>query len=213
MQSELVLLTKADATLPADGAILVTHRDVLMNGPLARGARWVVNDGSGAKVEITVEDLGSAIERWIPKTPADRDLVIRDEAGTLVATLHQTAAPSKGQLAAPKVRSFTSTTRLDANVGGGEGVAGASTKLELVQDPPTGTRFLAIAITNGADSYAQSALVPTAAKRKFEATTYAHKSCARGGPTPVFIGQHVALSWIDELGRRSTSTKVTVQKQ
>ena len=212
MRSELTLVTAADATLPADGAILVARHDAPVRGNLREGdEHWTIKDGDGHDVTFTVEDLGSSIERWVPKGAADRDLVILDEAGKQIALLHQTKA-SSARLAAPQPRSLTSTTSMDDAQKMPSGVPGGTTKLELSADPPADARFLAIAIT-GRAARVHSAVVPTANQRTFEATYYAHKSCMRGGPAPIFIGERVGLTWIDGLGRRSAVAQVTATKQ
>ncbi len=213
MRSVMVLLTAPDATLPADGAILVTRHDVPANTRAGgdHDVRWVVKDGAGADVKLTVEALGSGIERWIPADPADRDLLIRDDAGTLIATLHQTAAASKTHLAAPKASRFDST--LGRNGALREGVPGGAATLVLGQDPPTGARFLAVAISTGSETMPHSASALPAARRTFDFSTYAHKSCAGGGSAPIFIGQHIAMTWVDDLGRRSDRATVTVRRR
>ena len=212
MRSELTLVTAADATLPADGAILVTRHDAPIRGSSSDGdEHWTINDGDGHDVTFTVEDLGSSVERWVPKGAADRDLVIVDEAGKEIAKLHQTKA-SSGKLAAPKPRSLTSTTSMDDARRMPSGVPGGTTKLELAADPPAEARFLAIAITGHA-ARVHSSVVPTAAQRIFKFTSYSHKSCMRGGPAPIFIGERVGLTWIDGLGRRSAVAQVTATKQ
>lgn len=210
-RSELILLTAATATLPPDGAILVTHRQVaIQNHTEATSTAWTVRDAAGRKIKLTVEDLGSGVERWIPASPATRTLVILDETGKRIATLHQTKANSTEPLSAPTARSISSSVSLDqARVF--PGVIGGTTVVELSKDPPAHGRFLAIAIT-GASGYVHSAMeLRSASQRTFQATSYARKSCASSrGPGPLFIGQHVGLRWIDELGRVSPTTQVTV---
>lgn len=213
MRSELVLVTAAQATIPADGAILVMRREVPARDGRAFDSdeHWQLKDGSGHEVAFTIEDLGSSVERWIPRGAADRDLVIIDEAGKKVAELHQTKASSSG-LAAPKTRSLMTTTSRDDARAMSMGVPGGSMKLELAGDPPADARYLTIAIT-GSGARAHSAIAPAASQREFTSTSYPHKSCARGGPGPIFIGERVALTWVDALGRRSTPANVTATKQ
>jgi hypothetical protein len=213
MRSELVLLTAPDATLPADGAILVSRREVEVRdrAEADEDEKWKVKDGQGHDVALTNEDLGSAIERWVPTSAADRDLVIFDHAGKKIATLHQTKARS-GHLAAPQPKSLTSDASLSDQHSIPMGVPGGSMSLELGDDPPADARFLTIAIT-GTGARVHSAFKLTGQQRKFEATAYAHKSCSRGGPAPIFIGEHVALTWVDSLGRRSAVAAATVAKQ
>lgn len=212
MRSELVLLTAPDATIPGDGAILVTRREVQATGPNGEhDARWTVKDGGGHEVALTVEILGSGVERWQPKTAADRDLVIADEAGKQIAKLHQTRAKS-GPLAAPRAKSLKSTLTMDDVRKMQSGVPGGGTTLELDQDPPTDVRLLTIAVT-GTGAYAHSAVQPTAGKRAFEWTSYSHKSCARGGIESLIVGQQIAITWIDGLGRRSPATALTVGRR
>jgi hypothetical protein len=211
MRSVLTLVTAPGATLPADGAILVSRREVSSRGQDEADEHWKLRDGNGRAVGFKVEDLGSSVERWVPATAADRDLVILDEAGKQIATLHQTKAKS-ASLAAPKALALTSTTSLaDANTMQ-MGVPGGTTTLELGTDPPADARFLTIEIT-GSGARVHSSIAPTGQQRKFVATSYAHKSCARGGPEPIFIGEHVAVSWVDSLGRRSAAAQITATKQ
>lgn len=213
MRSELALLTPADATLPGDGAILVVRREVPARNRDAadRDAQWKLEDGNGHEIAFTVEDLGSSVERWVPSSAADRELVLRDEAGKRVATLHQTKATS-GRLAAPRPKSLTSTVSLAEARTMTMGVPGGTMKLELSADAPADTRFLTIAIS-GSGARAHSAITPAEHQRAFEATSYAHKSCARGGPGPIFAGERVALTWVDQLGRRSPAAQLTATKQ
>jgi hypothetical protein len=209
MRNELVLLTAPDATVPGDGAILVTRRAVASGGRDGdHDARWTVKDAAGHDVALTVEILGSGVECWQPKIAADRDLVISDEAGMAIATLHQTKAKS-GTVTAPRAKSVKSTTRMEDLRRMMSGVPGGTTTLELAQDPPTDARFLTIAVT-GSGAFAHSAIEPTAAKRTFEWTTYSHKSCAPAGIESLVVGQHIAITWIDGLGRRSSATPLTV---
>lgn len=217
MRSELVLLTAKDATLPADGAILVSHRNVPADGGVGIGdgigdaSQWTVTDGSGASVKLRVEDLGSGIERWVPASAADRELVILDAAHKQVATLHQTKARRAERLPAPVVRSLRSTTTVD-QLRSFRGIAGGTSQLVLSSDPPTSPGYLVVGIA-GATPYAHAAIAPASAtQRTFEETTYARKSCAPGGPGPLLVGQRVRLSWVDELGRRSSTTEVTVSR-
>jgi hypothetical protein len=207
----LTLVTAPGATLPADGAILVSRREVTAKGDHESDEHWKLRDGAGHEVVFKVEDLGSSVERWIPTTAADRDLVIFDEAGKQVATLHQTKA-SASRLAAPKALSLESTTSLADARAMQMGVPGGTTTLELGTDPPADARFLTIAIT-GSGARVHSSIAPTAQQRTFVATSYAHKSCSRGGPEPIFIGEHVAVSWVDRLGRRSAAAQITATKQ
>src|SRR3569623_212193 len=112
MRSELTLVTAADATLPADGAILVARHDAPVRGGLRDGdEHWTIKDGNGHDVTFTVEDLGSSIERWVPKGAADRDLVIVDEAGKQIAKLHLPMARAASP-AWPEPRPLPSTTSL-----------------------------------------------------------------------------------------------------
>ncbi|MEP6864071.1 MAG: hypothetical protein ABJE66_25810 [Deltaproteobacteria bacterium] len=211
MRSVLQLVTAPNATLPGDGAILVTRHEVAAKGVHDGDEHWKLRDAAGHDVVFEVEDLGSSLERWIPATSADRDLVIVDEAGKKIATLHQTKVKSPGP-AAPRALSLTSTASLaDASVMQ-MGVPGGTTTLELAADPPADARFLTIEIT-GSGARVHSSIAPTAQQRKFVATSYAHKSCARGGPGAIFIGEHVAVRWVDSLGRRSSAAQITATKQ
>lgn len=203
---QLVLLTAAGATLPADGAILVTRRE--LPGETDDEDAWTVEDGTGKRVEITAEDLGSDLERWVPASPADRDLVIRNAKHAVVATLHQTSQ-HPAALAAPSVRGMrSSVVPKDLHMPQG-GVPDASTKLELGKDLPASARYVTIAIA-GTGAHAHSAVA--AGARTFEATTYAHKSCADVGPGPIAVGQRVSITWVDDLGRRSPATTAAVAK-
>jgi len=212
MRSELTLVTAADATLPADGAILVTRHETPSRGRNAdTDEHWKLQDGDGHDVEFVVEDLGSSVERWVPKGAADRDLVILDEAGKQIAKLHQTKA-SSAKLAGPRPGSLTSTTGMDDARKMPSGVPGGTNQLELAGDPPAGAVYLTLAIT-GRAARVHSAIAPAAKQRKFEETYYAHKSCMGGGSAPIFIGEHVGLTWVDALGRRSAVAQVTATKQ
>jgi hypothetical protein len=163
-------------------------------------------------VKITVEDIGSSVERWVPASTADRDLVITDESGKRIATLHQSKTRSTTTIAAPTVRSFKSTANLD-EAKKFPGVMGGATTLELANDPPASVRFLSISIA-AETSYVHSSVVATSFKKRIlQTATYSRKSCAHGGPGPVFIGQHVELRWVDELGRRSAPGAATISKQ
>lgn len=210
MRSTLELVTAPGATLPADGAILVSRHEVVAKDDKP-DEQWKVRDGNGHDVPFTAEDLGSSVERWVPTTAVDRDLLIINEAGKTIATLHQTKAKS-GRVAAPQATSLTATTSLADAYTMRMGVPGSTMTLVLGSDPPADARFLAIAIT-GSGARVQSAVEPTAHQRKFESTTYTHKSCSRGGPVPLYSGEHVALTWIDTLGRRSAATQITATKQ
>jgi hypothetical protein len=211
-RSELVLLTATDATLPGDGAILVTRRDVKAESRFEPDVRWTVKDAAGHVVALQIEDLGSGIERWHPTSPADRELVIRDPAGKLVAKLHQTRAKAKSAaLDAPRAKRLESTTTIDDVRKFTDGVPGSATSLELAQDAPADAKYLVIAVT-GTGAYAHSALAPKPSQHTFEWSTYAHKNCMHVGPAPILVGQQVALTWIDSLGRRSPATEVTVEK-
>src|ERR1700753_3922436 len=82
MRSVLELVTAPGATLPANGAILVTRTEVPDrggNGP-DRDDAWTLQDGAGHDVDFTVEELCSSVERWVPQGAEDRDLVILDRA-------------------------------------------------------------------------------------------------------------------------------------
>lgn len=204
MRSKLSLVTAPDATLPADGAILVTRLEVQGNV----NDVLTVEDGAGKPVALTVEDMGSGVERWVP-VAGTRDLVLRDQKHAVVATLHQTKQAAAA-LAAPSVRSFRSTL-VPAEGRNFPGVPGGTTKLELGKDAPAGARFLVIAVS-GSGARAHSAIAPTANQRTFESTTYAHKGCAGGGPGPIAVGEHVSISWLDDLGRRSAATTTTTTK-
>ncbi|CAN5251223.1 hypothetical protein BH11MYX1_BH11MYX1_43740 [soil metagenome] len=210
MRSELVLVTAPDAVIPADGALLVGRREVEPDGKQG-DAHWTVKDASDHVVAIVVEDLGSDLERWQLGSVADRDLRILDEAGTLIAKVHQSAHRGPGTLASPAPSRFTSTLRRDARAPT-YGVPGSTTKLVLGRASPTGAQYLTIAVV-GTGGHAHSSLVPTANQRTFETTTSAGKSCAFTGPGPLAVGQRVALTWVDVLGRRSAATEVTISKQ
>jgi len=211
MRNELSLVTAADTTIPGDGAILVTRHEVPTrgrDGDADFDERWTVKDGEGHDVALTVEILGGGVERWQPKVPADRDLVILDEAGKEIAKLHQTKAKSRA-LAAPRAKSAKSTTLMEDRRKMMSGVPGGTTTVELGQDPPADARFLAIAVT-GSGAFAHSALAPTPGSRTLEWTTHTHKTCAGGGVESLVVGQHIALAWIDGLGRRSAPAALTV---
>jgi hypothetical protein len=207
----LALVTAPDATLPADGAILVSRREVPAKDRGENDEHWKVHDSRGRDIGFEVEDLGSSVERWVLTTSADRDLVILDEAGKQIATLHQTKTKSPS-VGAPNAISLTSTTSLDDARTMQMGVPGSAMALVLGTDPPADARFLTIAIT-GSGARVHSAIAPKPDQRKFEATAYAHKSCSRGGVEPLFSGEHVTLTWIDSLGRRSAATQITATKQ
>lgn len=211
-RSELALLTAPDTTLPADGAILVSRHEVIATGPRGdRDEQWKVKDGEGREVALVVESLGSGIERWQPKNAAERDLVISREDGTQVAKLRQSVAKS-AVLAAPKAKSVRSTIDLDEIRKASSGPPGGATTLELTQDPPAEAKLLVVAVT-GNGAYAHSATAPIAGKRTFEWVSYAQKRCAGGWIESLVVGQHIAITWIDELGRRSAATSLTVTKQ
>jgi hypothetical protein len=213
MRSVLSLVTAPDATLPADGAILVSRHEVYARGQEreVRDEHWKLHDKNGHDVAFTVEDLGSSVERWVITRAADRDLVVLDEAGKKIATLHQTTAKSPS-VAAPNPTSLTATTSLAEAHATQMGVAGSAMTLVLGGDPPADARFLTIAIT-GSGARVHSAIAPKPNQRTFESTAYAHKSCSRGGVEPLFSGERVALTWIDSLGRRSAATQITATKQ
>jgi len=211
MRSVLSLVTAPGATLPADGAILVSRHEVYAKGADDHDEHWKVHDLDGRDVAFTVEDLGSSVERWVITKAADRDLVILDEAGKRIATLHQDKAKSPS-VAAPNPASLTATTSLAEARAMQMGVAGSAMTLVLGGDPPTGARFLTIAIT-GSGARAHSAIAPKPNQRTFESTAYAHKSCSRSGVEPLFSGEKVELTWVDDLGRRSAATQITATKQ
>ena len=213
MRSELTLVTAADATLPADGAILVTRQETPTRDRNADDGdeQWTLQDGDGHAVEFEVEDLGSSVERWVPKGAADRDLVIVDATGKQIAKLHQTKG-SSAKLARPRPASLTSTTSMNDARKMPSGVPGGINTLELAGDPPTGAVYLTLAIT-GTAARVHSAIAPAAKQRKFEETYYPHKSCTGGGSAPIFVGEHVGLTWVDALGRRSAVAQVTATKQ
>jgi hypothetical protein len=210
MRSVLALVTAADATIPAEGAILVSRREVYAKGDNEADEHWKVHDSAGREIAFTIEDLGSSVERWVLTTTKDRDLLIVDETGKQIAKLHQTKAKSPS-VAAPNAASLTATTSLAEARAMQMGVAGSAMTLVLGGDPPPDARFLTIAIT-GSGARAHSAIEPKPHQRTFEATAYAHKSCSRGGVEPLFSGERVALTWIDSLGRRSAATQITAAK-
>ena len=210
MRSVLELVTAPNATLPADGAILVTRSEAPAREN-ERDEQWKLQDGNGHDVPFRAELLGGSAERWVPTTTADRDLVIVGTAGKKIATVHQTKTKSPA-LAAPKAVSLTSTTSLADAHAMRMGVPGSAVALVLASDPPADARFLTIAITGDAPRV-HSVFEAKPNQRKFEITTYAHKSCASGGPEPLFAGEHVALTWVDSLGRRSAATQITATKQ
>jgi len=212
MRSELTLVTAADATLPADGAILVTRREVpVRNATRDTDEHWTLQDGDGHDVAYAIEDLGSSVERWVPQGAADRDLVILGEDGNQIARIHQSKTSSP-KLARPRPSSLSSTTSMADARKIPSGVPGGTTTLELSVDPPADARYLTIAIT-GSGARVHSAVAPTDKQRKFETTTYAHKSCMRGGPGPILIGDHIGLTWVDALGRRSAVAQITATKR
>lgn len=206
----LALLTSPGSILPGNGALIVLRRQV-------EGSRgddddiadehWIVKDGDGHEVAITTEDLGSGLERWRPTTIANRDLVIFDQTGKQIAKVQQIVGKAVGPSApkAKRVRSTLARTRpvpMDA-------VPGGKTSLELDQDPPADAIALTIAIT-GSGGFAHSSYQPTAKQRTFEWATFTRKACAGGGIEPLLIGEHIAITWVDKLGRRSPQTALTV---
>lgn len=211
MRSKLVLVTAPDAVLPADGAILV-RREQVPAPEDQPDVQWTVKDGSGNVLSYRVEDLGSGLERWSLPSVAEREIDIFDDAGKPLATLHQTAARGTTKLAAPVAKNFKSTLGIAEVRAFRMGTPGGTATLELGQDPPTDVRYLTIAVA-GDGGFAHSAIELTRKQRKFETTSYSHKSCTSSGPDPVLVGQRIALTWIDALGRRSPAVQITVGRR
>ncbi|MEO8453357.1 MAG: hypothetical protein ABI647_26450 [Gemmatimonadota bacterium] len=205
-----MLVTAPDAVLPADGAIVVRRHEVVANR-MANDEQWTVKDGNGHAVTVAAEVLGGGYERWLPAGPAERDLVIFNGAGKRVAKLHQTATKSPA-LQVLRAASAKSTLSMDDLRKFEAGVPGGATTLELAQDLPAEAQLFIVAITGSAPR-AYTAIAPTTERRKFEWASYAHKSCARGGLEPLVIGEHIALTWIDSVGRRSAVTALTVGRR
>ncbi|MEZ4402949.1 MAG: hypothetical protein R3B06_23205 [Kofleriaceae bacterium] len=203
----LTLLTAPGATIPADGALLVQRGHAMDHDGTGAGAAWTIRRADGAAVAVTVEALGGGVERWVLAPTARGRLEIVDASGASVGTVERTAQRG-ARLAGPRARALTST--ITARVSRSfPGVPGGTTALTLARPAPAGVRYLAVALVD-AGGYPQAAWPAAPGQQRFASTTYAHKSCAGNGVSPLVAGQRVELSWVDEFGRRSRPARATV---
>lgn len=201
-EMELTLITSPDATLPLDGAILVKRHEATHHaGPISRS--FTIVDGRGRAVGIDIDALGGGLERWVPRAPTVRDLVIRDQSGTKIATLHQNRE-KPAALASPSVQRVTTTAELRSSPV--PGIPGGTATFVLDADPPPDAR-LAIFVT-GRYSRAHAVVEPASGQREVSTEAPASKGCGRVTISPIYVDEDVSLTWVDNRGRRSKPTTI-----
>lgn len=181
--------------IPADGALIVRRTHVPASNATKDGT-LELRTKAGAKIAVTVELLGSDLERWRLAGDLDRDVELVDDAGKVVQVIRQRRGAA-AKLAPPRIKALTSTTSRKAAVP--KGIAGATVRIVLAAALPANARYVALDLAGAMPV----AVFPVAAGQvDFSFVTHSRKSCSPGPPS-VLIGDRVALSWIDDHGRRS----------
>ena len=213
MVTKLRLVTPAGTTLPPDGALLVERTRVFRHGTGQGDAVWTVRERGGASVAVTMEPIGTSVERWVLAGGGDRELEVVDSKGKVVASLRQ-RTQKVAPLAAPKVQSMTSTVVRSSRPVPPPypGAAQPFTMIAtLAEQPPAGAQYLAVSLDAAAGMVAT--MFPIAAQQvRFESASHGGKNCYGGAPMGIATEERVSLFFVDAMGRRSAATKIKIRK-
>lgn len=207
MRARLTLTTPDGATIPGDGGLIVTRSmemdfDDGVTRAGADGAALRVRTADGAALAPAVDYLGDGIERWRFPTTTARDLEVLDDAGAVIATIHQ-ARTARRALAAPRIKRLSSTAARGAG-GPAYGVPGSHMVLDLAVRAPTAGATLVAELVGAGPWFTAAA----PADRRVVRDTYAGKGCA-GGPGPVVAGTRLRFAWLAPDGRLSAWSRPT----
>lgn len=192
--------TPANATLPADGGVVVIAT-YDRHGSFAAGDRavhpeWRLRDGA-ARVAPTIDAVapGLAVYRLGARAGKPGPIELEDDHHAVVATVAH-AEGKRAALAAPVVKALVYRAQLSRH-------GGTTVTATLDRPPPADAYALVIADAKGGGR-SWTPVVPGA----LDQTPYAHEGCAAlpNGTVGSVPGDKVVLFWVDAGGRRSAAS-------